>query len=417
MLTAGSLPVVARNSGGKPDRVPLLVALTALAGYVLIFLLLLNHYGDLRDFIFIGKKFIDRGDISSIIKMDPNYEYLEDVPGYDGQFAYFIALDPENARYYVDQNRVSYRYTRILYPMLARSLALGNPEWVPLTMIVVNLLAVTGGTLAVALWCRERRLSPWLGLVYAFYIGQVMAFSRDLNEILAYSLVAVAVYLFDHIPQRPILAAMCFGLSALAKETTLLFAVIFTIALMVRVLKDKSERTGRQRWVKPALFGALAIGPALVWQLCLFWWLGDAGFRQGAGLYLVPFANLYNLYPLDQGALELGGGGDYPLDGLPGSVPVANVEVAGGPLAQGAMGDGPQCPPVRCAAPTGQSVRHLRFGAYRHSGRDGRYLGLALRALPAMVCLLRGAVACADCDLCAESRAWAWSLVKRKRKT
>ncbi|MGA7730681.1 MAG: hypothetical protein WCD37_05360 [Chloroflexia bacterium] len=291
---------------GKPDYAPLLVAATALAGYLLIFLLLFNRYGDLRDFIFIGKQFIARSDSSAIIKMDPGYAYLEEVPGYDGQFAYFIALDPLNARYYVDQDRVSYRYTRILYPMLARSLVLGDPGWIPLSMVLVNLLAVTGGTFAVALWCRERRLSPWLGLVFAFYIGQVVAFSRDLNEILAYSLVAVAVYLFDHVPQRPILAALCFGLSALARETTLLFALVYIVALWARTLKDTGDQPGSQsqRWAKVASFGALAIGPAVLWQLCLLWWLGDIGWRQGTGLYLVPFANLYKLYPLDEGVLD-----------------------------------------------------------------------------------------------------------------
>jgi hypothetical protein len=173
--------------------------------------------------------------------MDPSYAYLEYVPGYDGQFAYFIALDPPNARYYVDQDRVSYRYTRILYPMLARSLALGNPDWVPLSMIMVNLLAVTVGTYAVALWCRARKLSPWLGLVLAFYIGQVVAFSRDLNEILAYSLVAVAVYLFDRATPCPILAAVCFGVSVLARETTLLFALVYALALLGRTFKDTQD--------------------------------------------------------------------------------------------------------------------------------------------------------------------------------
>jgi hypothetical protein len=309
MSAIGSSPAeVKQKSGpaGKPGYAPLLVAATALAGYLLIFLLLFNRYGDLRDFILIGKQFIARSDVSAIIKMDPGYAYLEDVPGYDGQFAYFIALDPPNARYYVDQDRVSYRYTRILYPMLARSLALGNPGWVPLSMILVNLLAVTVGTYAVALWCRARKLSPWLGLVFAFYIGQVVAFSRDLNEILAYSLVAVAVYMFDHDPPRPLLAALCFGLSALARETTLLFALVYVLALLARTFKDRGVQAGTQfqRWAKVGLFGALAVGPAVLWQLCLLWWLGDIGWRQGTGLYLVPFANLYKLYPLDEGVLD-----------------------------------------------------------------------------------------------------------------
>ena len=399
MSTIGSSPGEVKHKNrpvGKPDYAPLLVAATALAGYLLIFLLLFNRYGDLRDFIFIGKQFIARSDSSAIIKMDPGYAYLEEVPGYDGQFAYFIALDPLNARYYVDQDRVSYRYTRILYPMLARSLVLGDPGWIPLSMVLVNLLAVTGGTFAVALWCRERRLSPWLGLVFAFYIGQVVAFSRDLNEILAYSLVAVAVYLFDHVPQRPILAALCFGLSALARETTLLFALVYIVALWARTLKDTGDQPGSQsqRWAKVASFGALAIGPAVLWQLCLLWWLGDIGWRQGTGLYLVPFANLYKLYPLDEGVLELGGSGSYSLDDLPGRMSASNVEVFAGPPAQGAMGNRAQCRPVCALTPTGQPLRYLRLGAHRHSRLDGSNLLSAIRPPAAVVPFLHSSMDC-----------------------
>ena len=44
--------------------------------------------------------------------------------GYDGQFFLAIALDPVKARHYVDAPQ--YRYSHILYPMLARAVALGR---------------------------------------------------------------------------------------------------------------------------------------------------------------------------------------------------------------------------------------------------------------------------------------------------
>src|SRR5436190_7213486 len=160
---------------------PRLVTTVALLGYLLIFGLLLNHYKDLRGFIQIGSNYYSHSQASSVIRLDPTYTgYPPNGWGYDGQFAYFMALDPANARFYFDN--APYRYTRILYPMLSRVLALGQPGWIPLTLILVNVLAIVIGTWAVAAWCKARGLSPWLALVYTFFVGQVIVFTRDLNE-------------------------------------------------------------------------------------------------------------------------------------------------------------------------------------------------------------------------------------------
>ncbi|MDQ3928302.1 MAG: hypothetical protein M3328_04040, partial [Chloroflexota bacterium] len=205
----------------------------ALLGYIFIFYLLLNHYGDVRDFAVISRKFVTQSDKSSVIKLDPDYNYEKNGEGYDGQFAYFIALDPPGARYYLDQP--VYRYTRILYPVLARVAALGRTEWVPFTLVLMNILSVTVGTWALAAWCLKHRLTPWLALVYTFCIGQVLAFSRDLNEMLAYSLVAVGVYFLDCLPHRSLnwlLAGLTFGLAGLARETTLIFPFLFALGMV-----------------------------------------------------------------------------------------------------------------------------------------------------------------------------------------
>src|SRR5512147_2882325 len=56
-------------------------------------------------------------------------------PGYDGQFAYQIARDPLNGWTKVDVP--AYRYQRIVYPMAARVLALGNIDLVPWALVVI----------------------------------------------------------------------------------------------------------------------------------------------------------------------------------------------------------------------------------------------------------------------------------------
>ena len=64
--------------------------------------------------------------------------------GYDGQFAYYIAVDPTSARAKLDVP--AYRYQRILYPLLARALGLGQMAWIPWSLLVVNLVALAMAT-------------------------------------------------------------------------------------------------------------------------------------------------------------------------------------------------------------------------------------------------------------------------------
>ncbi|MEA2572800.1 MAG: hypothetical protein QOH93_98 [Chloroflexia bacterium] len=288
-------PLSAGRTGLKHS--PKAVAVAALLGYLFILAAFLYGSGDPRDLALIGRKYIERSNISRTITIDPGYPYLEAVDGYDGQFAYFIALDPANARYYVDND--SYRYTRILYPMSARIVALGNPQWVAWAMILVNLAAITLGTWAVASWCKWRQLPPWLALIYAFYVGQVIAFTRDLNEPLAFALLAAAIYVFDRYPRFRWVAAVLFGLAGLARETTLVFPAIYALWLFLRRGLPAGERLRTT-----GLLVVLAFGPFVVWQVIIWRWLGTFGFTRGPGLMAVPFESLGWLYTFNRSTLD-----------------------------------------------------------------------------------------------------------------
>ncbi len=77
--------------------------------------------------------------------------------GEDGTFCYRIALNPGTL---VGIDVPPYRYMRILYPLVARMLALGQPAVIPYALVLVNYFAVVGGTLAVAAWLARRQVSP-----------------------------------------------------------------------------------------------------------------------------------------------------------------------------------------------------------------------------------------------------------------
>lgn len=204
--------------------------------------------------------------------------------GYDGQFAYFIALDPRGAAERLDVP--SYRYQRILYPMLARWLGLGRPEIVPWTLVFVNLVALVGGTALMERLLVHYGAGRWYALVYGLYAGQLMSVRLDLNEPLSYGLVIAAIWAMER--KRPGWSALLFALAALAKETALIFAGAYGLYLLLTC-----------GW-RPALrFGAVAVGPYAGWQLVLWRWLGGPGIGSGGAMAtsfeILPFMGLWRI--------------------------------------------------------------------------------------------------------------------------
>lgn len=248
------------------------------------------------DFAMVGQKFAHASTASSTITFGPNFHYAPLV-GYDGQFCYFIALDPQNARFYIDAP--AYRYERILYPLIARVLALGQSALIPYTLILVNILAITGGALLLALWLRRRGVSPWLALLYGLYSGLFIGYRRDLTEPLGYGLVILAIYCFDVCRRhRALWTGLVFGLAALAREATLLFAVVYVAALLFESkppsgtgAETNSQRI-RHNWRPAALMLALAVGPFLAYKVFLTLWLGTSGTPTSLFPSLIPFSGL-----------------------------------------------------------------------------------------------------------------------------
>lgn len=287
-----------RPAAWLPAVLVLVVYGTAIVGY-----LALGH--DARDFIRIGRRFVQQSHASAVIQYDPHYAYMADNTGNDGQFCYYLALDPVNARYYMDYP--GYRYTRILYPLVARVLTFGQASLVPYTLILVNLLAIAGGTWALAAWLRKRNTSPWLALLYGFFPGLVIVLQRDLTEALAYGLVALAVYLFDFGGRRAAFwSGLAFAGAILSRETAALFAIVYAAALLLqrRDALPAVEGTIVQRlarrfpnWRSAVLLLGTALAPFAAYKLFLIAWMGDSGSRPDLIPRLVPFSGLFELLP------------------------------------------------------------------------------------------------------------------------
>lgn len=193
--------------------------------------------------------------------------------GYDGQFAYQIALSPAYAAPFIDVP--AYRYQRILYPLLARWLALGNPVLIPWSLIAVNLLAIGAGTWATAQILPALGVSRWFALGYGLYGGQFLVLRTDLNESLAQALVQLAALAW--LKERWGWMTFLFAMAALAKETTLIFAAAFGLYFL-----------WKRDW-RAAGTLVLAGVPFAVWQLLLWRWLGAFGVGSG-GEGATPFS-------------------------------------------------------------------------------------------------------------------------------
>jgi hypothetical protein len=252
---------------------------------------------EIRDLIRIGTDFVTLSDASDRIKFDPQYDYPRNPDerfvgqGYDGQFFYYIALDPPKARHYVDDP--GYRYSRILYPLTARALAFGEPDGIPYALLLINLVAVAVGSAALAAWLARRGSSEWWALVYGLFPGLLLSVQRDLSEPLAFGLVAVGVYLFDFGGRRGVwAAALAFGLAGLARETTLVFPLLFGLSIFGGRPNASGVALAERHRVRATTgFIALALALPAAWAAVRLAWLDSLGHTH-ARITLVPLGGL-----------------------------------------------------------------------------------------------------------------------------
>jgi hypothetical protein len=250
--------------------------------------------------VHVGSRFASRAAPRSPIR-DGLHDPSTTDTGYDGQFFYYLAVDPSRASCCLDDP--AYRYTRIAYPVAARLLAVGIPALVPVVMVAINLAALGATVYFLAAWLRRRGRSGWWALTYGFFPGLFEAFQLDLAEISAYGMVAVAIYLLDpagpeSLPRRRVLGAgVALGVAALTRETTLLFAAIYVLAAVLRTAPSRSRQ-----WWDAALLGSLAAIPFIAYKTFITLKFGSlgVGFSSGGSEVAAgPLAGLLSFAPFE----------------------------------------------------------------------------------------------------------------------
>jgi hypothetical protein len=268
-------------------------SIVALLYYAIYLAWLLSSYeNDATVFAYIGTIFADRrGSVPEIVReigFGPPYWRA----GFDGQFYYYIALDPFNAWQVLDTVA---RYQRILYPLIVRSLSFGILPLIPYLMVAVNLAFVAIGTEFLARFLKLHQINPWYSIGYAFYIGQLVCLRRDLPEPIMCAFVLAAIYIVETRGLTP-LAGLFFSLALFTKETAMLFIAPYLLWLLVSI---------RQSKIKAVTFATMIILPYSLFQLLLFYRFGLVPFFGVGNLQTLTWIPFYGVVQIPRPFLEL----------------------------------------------------------------------------------------------------------------
>jgi hypothetical protein len=249
------------------------------------------HQHGVLSFVHLAAPFVESAHTSSAIDSVPRPDA---TAGYDGQFYYFIALDPAHARDYMHvgtDDQSGLRYARIVYPLLARAVAAGSIGGVPWALLAISIAAVLVGTGALAYWLAARGRSPAFAVLYGLWPGMVVCVFRDLAEPLAYCLAILALVVWDvRRTSRVVAAGALLATALLTRETTIPFVVAGVVAL---ALHDR-------RAARPVVFGLAVLAPVVIWRVILTEWLGVGTLEGIDGKKgVLPFYGLRAWWPFE----------------------------------------------------------------------------------------------------------------------
>ena len=210
--------------------------------------------------------------------------YVRDANGYDGQFDYYLAVDPFHSENHLDVP--AYRTQRILYPLLARLLAFGQVNLAPYTLLIINIVALISGTAILEKLLIAEHTSRWYALSYGLFGGLLVSVRACTNEPLAYALVLAAIWVGQR--EQFTGSAILLALAVFTKETTLIFALGYGMYYLIR----------RKR--RNLLVLILVVGvPFAVWQLVLYGRFGAFGIGSGGAgatsFEWIPFNGIWQI--------------------------------------------------------------------------------------------------------------------------
>ncbi|RJP17298.1 MAG: hypothetical protein C4520_17065 [Candidatus Abyssobacteria bacterium SURF_5] len=195
--------------------------------------------------------------------------------GYDGQFYLYMIKG-----LLMGEDGISnpFRYQRILYPVVVYLFALGQPGLIPISMPLVNLLAISISSLLLWKLVRDFGLRPKYLFLYTLNIGFLVAVFYDVATPLCISLVVASIYFL--VRERLWLASAMMALSLLTQENGAIVLAVVTGWLLA------------QRNLRGAIVFSCSVVPWTVWQLFLWLREGKLPFIMSGNHFRPPFAGM-----------------------------------------------------------------------------------------------------------------------------
>lgn len=178
--------------------------------------------------ISLGEKFVNFSQIPKNIIVWKNY-------GYDGQFYYRLALNPFTTKveeFGITLDNPAYRHQRIIYPLISWIISLGNKNFVPTILLLVNFIAILLIGFIGGYFAQSLKLHSFWGLVFIIHPGFPYTLSRDLTEILQACFLLSAIFLIKR--NNFLISAIFLTLAILTKETALIIVVVLLLTFKSR---------------------------------------------------------------------------------------------------------------------------------------------------------------------------------------
>jgi len=207
---------------------------------------------------------------------DEHIYLFADSQGYDGQMYHYVAHDPFFVRgfdAYLDAPRM--RYRRILVPLAAHVLALGQDRRIDAAYFAVLLAAVFLGGYWLSVYCSMLAYQPAWGLAFLLVPATLISMDRATVDVLLVAL-CIAFAICVARGSRWLLYAALVA-APLVRETGLLLVAGYFVWL------------GSKRKMRQAVLYATAALPALGWYLFVLLNTESDAF---AGLSSIPFQGI-----------------------------------------------------------------------------------------------------------------------------
>jgi len=188
--------------------------------------------------------------------------------GYDGQLYYFMAQDYRN-------NVDGLRYQRIIYPTLAKIFAFNLDQFIPYTLILVNLASILIGTFFFIKLISLRQANLGYAYLWAFNPGYLYGFMRNLAEPLMITLVLIGIYCLYK--KKIFWSSLFFAISILTKEVAI--TIVFPLILFYLIKKQ---------WKNFSAI-TLSVIPFIIWGVILCFNFGYSGFLMSSSQITIPF--------------------------------------------------------------------------------------------------------------------------------